>query len=546
MATIDELKHWLKKPEGRTLEFKKAENQFSRDKDLPDYCAALSNEGGGKLVLGVDNDGNVTGTKAFEGTLNTLSHTLFQKIGIRVDAEELNYQEKRVLIFHVPNHLFGIPVKSTGSYTYPMRAGESLTEMDAQTLRKILNEGESDFSAQTVLELRLDDMDESAIDKYKQLWAEKSKRDEYRFFSTEKLLRAIGGFSEKGLNYAALILFGKKDTIDEIIPGSEIIFEWRHDQTKTAHDFRIAWRKPFFCIYDEIWNAINARNIRFPFQEGLFQSEIFAFNEKAVREALLNAVAHRDYRITGQSIFIKTSPQEFYIESPGGFPPGMTPENVLEKSYWRNRRIAEFLEKVEMVERAGQGINDIFESSIREGKGLPNFDGSDAYSVVLRIPAQVKDKNFILFLEKIVKEKQIFLSFEEIFELEKTRESGVVDNAEFRNKFLRLGLIEKAGRTRGTKYLLSHHYYKHADQPGVHTRLRGLSRDQKKELILNHLKKNKKGFMKDFKDVFVEMDQPGIKNLLREMKKAGKIDHIGPKRTGYWVIKGESKLSNEL
>lgn len=546
MTTIDEFKQLLKKPEGQNLEFKKAVNQFSHDKDLPDYCAALSNEGGGKLVLGVDNEGNVTGTKAFEGTLNTLPHAIFQKIGIRVDVEELYYQERRVLIFHVPNHLFGIPVQSTGSFTYPMRTGESLTEMDTQTLRKILNEGEPDYSAQTILGLKLDDMDESAIDRYKQLWAEKSKRSEYREFSTEKLLRAIGGLTEKKLSYASLILFGKKEKIDEIVPGSEIIFEWRHDQTKTAHDFRVSWRKPFFSVYDEIWNAINARNIRFPFQEGLFQSEIFAFNEKAVREALLNAVAHRDYRITGQSIFIKTSPQEFCIESPGAFPPGITPENILEKSYWRNRRIAEILEKVEMVERAGQGINDIFESSIREGKGLPNFDGTDAFSVVLRIPAQVKDKNFILFLEKIAKEKQISLSFEEIFELEKIREGGAVDNAEFRHKFLRLGLIEKAGRTRGTKYLLSHHYYKHADQPGVHTRLRGLSRDQKKELILNHLKKNKKGFMKDFKDVFVEMDQPAIRDLLREMKKAGKIDHVGSKRAGYWVIKEEGKLSNNL
>jgi len=47
------------------------------------------------------------------------------------------------------------------------------------------------------------------------------------------------------------------------------------------------------------------------------------------------------------------------------------------------------------VERAGQGLNDIFENTIREGKGVPNFQGSDAYSVVLRIPAQVKTR--ILF-----------------------------------------------------------------------------------------------------------------------------------------------------
>jgi predicted HTH transcriptional regulator len=62
----------------------------------------------------------------------------------------------------------------------------------------------------------------------------------------------------------------------------------------------------------------------------------------------------------GKSIFIKASLQEFFIESPGGFPPGITAENILEKSYWRNNRsIAEILEKAKLVERAGQGMNDI-------------------------------------------------------------------------------------------------------------------------------------------------------------------------------------------
>ena len=71
----------------------------------------------------------------------------------------------------------------------------------------------------------------------------------------------------------------------------------------------------------------------------------------------------------------------------------------------------------------------------------------------------------------------------------------------------------------------------------MHTRLKGLSREQKNILILNHLKKNKKGYMKDFKDVFQYLDQKGINNLLQELKKAGKAVHIGSRRSGYWVLK---------
>ena len=68
MTTIDEFNKWLQRLEDQSLEFKKAENSFSKDKDLPDYCAAISNEGGGKLILGVDANRRIIGTRTFQNT----------------------------------------------------------------------------------------------------------------------------------------------------------------------------------------------------------------------------------------------------------------------------------------------------------------------------------------------------------------------------------------------------------------------------------------------------------------------------------------------
>ena len=537
ITTIKEFNNWLQQREGRTLEFKTAKNSFNVDKDLTDYCAAISNEGGGKLILGVDPKGKVVGTKAFQGTHNKLSHELFTKIKIKVDVEELYHPEGRVLIFHIPSRPQGRPIKSTGAYTYPMRTGESLTEMDEITLRSIFSETNPDFSNQVVNGLSLIDLDEKAMENFKKRWAQKAKREDYLTFSNEKMLRAIGLLSDKGLNYACLVLLGKKEKIDELIPCSEIIFEWRQDVKKVSHDFRINWREPFFKIYNEVWEAINARNLRIPFQDGLFQREVYAFSEKPIREALLNAVAHRDYTINNQSIFIKASPEEFVIESPGGFPPGITLENILYKTHWRNRSIAETFEKAGLVERSGQGMDDIFGSTIKEGKGMPDLSESDAYSVRLKIPAQVKDKDFIFFLERVARSKQIILSFEEIYELEKIREQLIIPKLKYMDKFLDLGIIEKVGKTKGTKYILSHEYYVQEGKAGIHTRLTGLSRDQKKELILNHLRKNKKGVMKDFLDAFPDLKQPDLNNLLQELKRAEKVIHAGPKRSGHWVLK---------
>lgn len=535
-TTIKEFDGWLKQVEGMNLEYKMARNTFSESHDLPDYCAAIANERGGKLILGVDPSRKVVGTKAFLDTYNTLSHKLLHKLNIRIDVEELQHPAGRVLIFHIPSRPPGQTVKSTGKYRCPMRAGESLVEMDDMTLKAIFSETMPDFSCTIVDGLSLNDLDDIALENFKVRWAQKSGRQDYRDFTAEKVLRSIGIMSDDGINYAGLILFGKKEKIDRYLPGSEIIFEWRQTVSKTAHDFRVNWREPFFKIYNEIWLNINARNLRIPFQEGLFQREIFAYSEKPIREAILNAVAHRDYNISTQSIFIAASPERFTIESPGGFLPGITPENVLYKKEWRNRCIAEVLEKAGLVERSGQGMDDIFEMTIREGKGLPDLSKSDNFSVRLTIPAQVKDRNFVLFLEKIVNEKQILLSFEEIYQLEVIREKQPIATPGFKEKFLEYGIIEPVGRTRGRQYILAHRYYVLEGKTGHYTRLKGIPREKQKELILRHLVKNKKGIMKDFQDIFPELKSMDISNLLRELKKEDKIHHIGPRNTGYWEL----------
>ncbi len=358
--------------------------------------------------------------------------------------------------------------------------------------------------------------------------------------SDKQMLRGLELSNDDGLNYAALILLGKKEFIDKILPCTEIIFEWRQEVNKISHDFRKEWREPFLKVFDDIWKTINDRNMRIPFQEGLIQKEVLAFNELAIREALLNAVAHRDYSITSASIFIKADSNNFSVVSPGGFLPGITPENVLEKQAWRNRRVAEVFQKLKLVERSGQGMNQIFETTIREGKGLPDLSGSDAYQVSLKIPARVKDKKFISFLEKIANEKNITLSFNEIYQLEILREKKVDSNLKFKDHFLELGIIEKFGKTKGTKYILSHNYYKYEEMPGVFTRIKGIDREKKKELILNHISREGMGKREDFIDTFPELKPNDISNLLQELKMENKIEREGNAKSGHWRIRRQS------
>ncbi len=539
-TTSQEFIKLLNESEGCNLEFKTAKNNFSTDQDLPDYCAALANEGGGKLVLGVKGDVDnkeVIGTSAFSGTYNKLPNELLNKIGIRIDVEELVYCDKRVLIFHIPSRKPGNFIRSTGKYRIPMRAGESLCEMDDITLKKILKEDIPDFSAQPVSGIGLGSLDESAIQKLRNLCLVKTGNKNYENCSDQQLLKDIGLIKDGIINFAALILLGRKEVLRDFLPQAEIVFEWRQVSSKIAHDYRKNWRDPFINIIDEIWGELGNRNVRTPFQQGFLQREILAFDERSIREAVLNAVAHRDYSINAQSIFISASPNSFLIESPGGFLPGVTPENAIFERAWRNKRLAEVLEKTGLVERSGQGLDLIFEHSIRSGKGLPDLSQSTDHSVKLFIPTTLIDPSFVLFLEKIINEKQISLSFEEMLELEDVRAKGVVSKIEHAKKFLKLGIIEKHGRTKGSRYMLSHLFYVYRDKKGTHTRLVGLERSKYKELILAHIIKNGEGKMSEFSEAFPELSTDKISNLLRDLRADGAVLFEGSKRGGRWVLR---------
>lgn len=250
--------------------------------------------------------------------------------------------------------------------------------------------------------------------------------------------------------------------------------------------------KAFFSFYNDLWEKINLRNDNQHFQDGLFIWDIPTFNEIAFREAILNAISHREYRMAG-SIWIRQFPRTITIASPGGFPIGVTPENILWKQQPRNRRIAEVFAKCGLVERAGQGADRIFEESIKQGKPLPSFSHTDEHEVVLTLDGQIQDESFLRFLEKIGKENLATFSTEDFLILDLVHKEQSIPNAlpELKKRLkhlINLGVIERIGQGKGAKYMLCRQYYKFSGQSGVYTRRRGLDKATNKELLLRHIK----------------------------------------------------------
>lgn len=146
--------------ETQRLEFKEAKNQYDSDK-LYRYCVAIANEGGGQFLLGVQDrpPRQVVGSRAFPDPIGT-AERVFTHVGFRVDVEEVQHPDGRVLVFHIPSRPRGTAYHLNGAYL--MRSGESLVPMSEDQLRRIFAEGAPDWleevskaglSAEQVVEL---------------------------------------------------------------------------------------------------------------------------------------------------------------------------------------------------------------------------------------------------------------------------------------------------------------------------------------------------------------------------------------------------------
>jgi len=326
--------------EGENLEFKEAKQNFQFDKLLK-YCAALANEGGGKVILGVTDrrPRQVTGTRAFTQPERTRAG-LIEKLRLKVNVEEFFSSEGRVLMFTVPPRPVGVPIQADGIYW--ARQGDSLVPMTEEQLRDIFDEIGHDFSADVCPAATLEDLDPVAIEDFRKRWVEKSENRALAQLDQKQLLQDAEALAGENITYAALILFGTYKALGRHLAQSEVVFEYRSSETPGPAQQRKEYRRGFFSFYDELWDTINLRNDLQHYQDGLFMRDIPTFEERSVREAILNAVSHRDYR-HGGNVFVRQYPRYIKIESPGGFPHGITLENILDRQYPRNRRIADIL-----------------------------------------------------------------------------------------------------------------------------------------------------------------------------------------------------------
>jgi len=406
-ATLDDLRRLMEQPETTRVEFKEARNGF-RKQDALKYLCAFANEGGGSLILGVSDKQprQIVGSNAFldiEKNVHEWSKTLGRRILPLQLGGDLFEETPRVLVLSVEGRLDGEWVRY--DKTIWVREGEALVPMSPGRMREIAMEA-TDVSDQLVPGATLDDLDPVALDTFRDGLVAKAPSDaakrRYRAAETDVLLRDLGLLGRDGtLTKAALLLVGQEAAIQRWLPQAEVIFEKRKRPTSIRYETRIPIRRPLLLGLDELVDAIMpyARLNPIELVEGTRVSQLPRYPERSVREAILNAVAHRDYG-SSESVFVHLSDDLFVVTSPGAFPGDVTPENVADRQVPRNRRLAEALDKCGLIERTGMGVDLMMEAAVRRAQPLPEFEEPDGLRVRVTLAGR-EDADFLEFTRQI-------------------------------------------------------------------------------------------------------------------------------------------------
>ena len=534
--TVQELIH-LRESEDK-VEFKQAKTQYAYDsgrKSVLGYVSALANEGGGYLVFGIKEASphEVCGSQAFESKEGKLEQDVYRDLRIRVKTETLFDNEKRILIIQIPSRPIGkvlyfddVPL---------MRVGESLTRMSDEMYFSILQEQEPDFSSKICEGLTYGDLNKKAVEKMKGLYADKQKNPSFLQVRDERMLSDLQLAVNGKLTYAALILLGKSDIIDRYLPQSRIIWEYRNTETQIHYDRRQTITEPFITGIDSVWNLIDqpTLNLNHPVQAGLVVYNIYDFNREVIRECLLNSYAHRDYTLTSD-VVVKQYPQMIEIINPGGFPKGVSIDNILTVSSTpRNKLIADVLEKTGLVERSGQGVDKIYSETLAEGKQNPDYTRTNPYQVTLRIRTQIIDESFVIFIRQYRNRTNHILSAEQVIALSEIRDGNIINiHSETIEQLKQAGLIKSVERS-GLKFTLNDDYFKLANKPSKIGE-QYVARDVEHILFSLYGTKKKIGDLE--KDLSESLTRNQLKSLLPKLLKDEIITSEGQGRGTYYSI----------
>lgn len=313
--------------------------------DLYREVIAFANSNGGVIYIGIDDQGNLTGIDNVDETYTRITNGIRDAIAPDVTMfVRYILQDNKVIQIEVgegsykPYYLKSKGMKPNGVY---VRHGASSVQASPDQIRKMIKESDGDnFEASRCMEQEL--TFHAAETAFKQYGVE---------FSVEKY-RALGITKNDVFTNLALLLSDQcHHTIKVAVFKDEFCTEFRDSKEFGGSVFK---------QFEDVVNYLALCNKTVSTIKGLVRTDKQDYPEEVIREALLNALVHRDYSFSG-SIIINVNDSKMEFISLGGLLPGLSTEDIrIGISQPRNKKLAEVFHRLRLIESYGTGIRRIF------------------------------------------------------------------------------------------------------------------------------------------------------------------------------------------
>ena len=535
--------------ESEVIEFKEARTNYSFN-DIGKYFSALSNEANLRglqeawLIFGVSDDKRYVGTEfRKQGNLQSLKKEIVNGTNERLtflEIYELTVEKCRVIAFQIPPAIRGIPTTWQGA-AYA-REHESICPLPMNKVDLIRSQIGMDWSKEIVEEATIEDLDEEAIEKARELFSKrqndrKKAQEVLRNLSDIEVLNKAGITIKGKITRTALLLLGKSEAkyfFDGFIPRITWTLYNADNSVKAYEHFDI----PMLLAVDKVYSKIRNEKYRYiAGQQTLFPDEVDQYEPELIKEIINNCIAHQDYRLRGK-INVEEFEDRLVFINEGAFIPESI-EQALEPGYkppyYRNVFLCNAMVNLYMIDTNSMGIPMMYQIQRDKCFPLPTYDLNTINRVKVTVYGKILDKNYTQLLRSDAE-----LNMRTVFLLDQVQKQETVSKENFKE-------LKKRGLVEG-RYPNIFVSFKVADivgQKAAYVRNKGLDDDICKQLIIKALESMGEASKQELMEVLEkalpdvlsdEQKSKKVSNLLQAMKKEGIISITGKNRYAKWHL----------
>lgn len=536
-----------------TVEFKGEQRRPLNDHDLVEAVACLANGDGGVLLVGVEDDGRVTGARPRHGSttdpIRVQALTANRTVPpLSVAASVMEHDGKEILVVEVDRAPMAVGT-TRGTFMRRALRVDGTPECVPLTAYDILSLGFAatgrDYALTPAPGVSMSDLDPGAFALFRELASRGSGDRSLADMSNEEVARALRVSTPNGeLTLGAILLFGTDALMDAYVPTHEVLFqEVNHGEVKATQ----GWRASLLRAAVELEEAINRRNSEDEFLSGMVRVRVSRFPQRVIREAVANALVHRDYTELGP-VNVQILDDSLTVRSPGGLPPGITLDNMLYETSPRSPVLAEAFKRAGLVDRSGKGIGDMYRVLLSSGRGEPDYARTTDRSVTVVIPTAGVDLALARFVVEHERENPR-LELRDLRLLHEVRAQGATTSAELAEvlglspaivrpaltSLVERGILEVRGSGRNREYHLSSGFYQHAEDRSGYVRLRPLDLIQQKQMIHTYVQTYGSITRGQVMDL-CQVDTARARRLLKEMVESGALTLHGERRGAHYKL----------